>query len=93
MTMPDERSRALVWAGGFMIELARDSNLPLAIRRRAVMIATHFPTVEQLEYLAMLQSSGSEPWLELPIGHRQWVGDLRFGPLRYSTKLKWPEDQ
>lgn len=24
MTMPDERTRALLWAGSFLIELARD---------------------------------------------------------------------
>lgn len=28
MTMPDERTRALLWAGGFLIELARDNSLP-----------------------------------------------------------------
>ena len=31
MTMPDERSRALILAGGFLIELARNETLPLAI--------------------------------------------------------------
>jgi hypothetical protein len=39
MTTPNERSRALVWAGGFLIEIARDKRLPLDIRRRAIAIA------------------------------------------------------
>ncbi|WP_447584943.1 BPSL0761 family protein [Pseudoxanthomonas mexicana] len=40
MTMPDERTRALLWAGGFLIELARDDSLPLSIRRRALVIGS-----------------------------------------------------
>src|SRR3546814_13471623 len=38
MTMPDERVRALVWAGGFLIELTRDQEVPLRLRRKAVSI-------------------------------------------------------
>lgn len=49
MTTLVERTRALVWAGGFLMELARDRSLPLEIRRKAVDIARHFLTVE--EYL------------------------------------------
>lgn len=47
MTTPDERTRALVWAGGFLIELARDRSLSLDVRRRAVVIARHFPTIKR----------------------------------------------
>lgn len=36
MTLPDERTKALVWAGGFLIELARDKSLLLRARQRAV---------------------------------------------------------
>lgn len=46
MTMPHKRSRAIVWAGGFLIELAKDESLPLTIRQTAVQIARHFPTIE-----------------------------------------------
>lgn len=31
MTTPHERARALVWAGGFLIELAHDESLPIAV--------------------------------------------------------------
>jgi hypothetical protein len=44
MTMPDERTRAMVWAGGFLIQIARDRSLPLVSPREAVVIAQHFPT-------------------------------------------------
>ena len=48
MTIPHERTRAMLWAGGFLIELARDTSLPIAVRRRAVVIARHFPTIEDV---------------------------------------------
>lgn len=88
MTMPDERMRALIWAGGFLIELARDQNVPLRIRRQAVSIARHFPTIEQLEWMAMLD--GGEG-LVSPRSNPSWVENCRFGPLRYSTRLDWPD--
>lgn len=93
MTLPYERTRALLWAGGFLIELARDDSLPLAVRRRAVFIARHFPTIEDVSVMALLR---------YPIGHgvalapsdEVDVGNEggRFGPLRYSTRLAWPDD-
>lgn len=91
MTMPDERTRALVWAGAFLIEIARDKSLPLAVRQRAVVIARHFPTVEQLGSMARNPSSGG---LEIsdPEDAGPTVSDSLYGPLRYSTRLEWPSD-
>lgn len=57
MTMPDERTRALLWAGGFLVELARDGSLSLDIRRRAVVIARHFPTIEDVSAMAQFRHS------------------------------------
>lgn len=93
MTTPVERTRALLWAGSFLIELERDKNLPLSIRRQAVVIARHFPTMEDLSSMALNQDpTGLSPGLaspgEMPAGHE--VG--RFGLLRYSTRLAWPEE-
>ena len=90
MTMPDERSRAVVWAGGLLIELAQDKSLPLALRRRAVIIARHFPTVEQVESMAIMNPScGLEP----PSNDPSWAEQCKFGPLRYDTRLEWPDDE
>jgi hypothetical protein len=93
MTLPNERTRALLWAGGYLIELARDDSLPLEIRRHAVLIARHFPTIEDVAAMALLRH---------PIGHAAVLAppdevDMggeggRFDPLRYSTRLVWPED-
>ena len=93
MTTPVERTRALLWAGSFLMELARDKNLPLGVRRQAVVIARHFPTVEDISSMALTQDPmGFSPGLaspgEMPAGTE--VG--RFGPLRYSTRLAWPEE-
>ncbi|WP_395734842.1 BPSL0761 family protein [Prosthecobacter sp.] len=92
MTTPHERTRALLWAGGFLIELARDTSLPISVRQRAIVIARHFPTIEDVSTLSEAgRSSGSEcgltPLSETPIDS----DDLQFGPLRYSTRLEWPE--
>jgi hypothetical protein len=93
MTMPDERTRALVRAGGFLIELAQDENLPLAVRRQAVVIARHFPTIEQVSTMAMFRhTSGLGIGLVDPNENLSWAKECRFGPLRYSTQLDWPED-
>lgn len=93
MTMPDERTRALLWAGGFLIELARDDSLPLSIRRRAVIITRHFPTIEDVSAMALFRhSSGMGMGLASPHETPSWVEDCRYGPLRHSTRLAWPAD-
>lgn len=93
MTMPNERTRALVWAGGFLIELARDRSLPLDIRRRAVVIARHFPTIEDISATALLRYSvGHHATLTSPGEVEVENEGGRFGPLRYSTRLTWPEE-
>ena len=91
MTTPDERMRALVWAGGFLIELARDKSLPLDLRRRAVVIARHFPTIEDVSSMAGFRHSSG---LGLDVPSEVLPGDQqnRFGPLRHSTHLTWPKD-
>lgn len=93
MTMPDERTRALLWAGGFLIELARDDSLPLSIRRRAVVIARHFPTIEDISAMAQSrQPSGMSMSMASPDETSSWAEDCRHGPLRHSTHLAWPRD-
>ncbi len=87
MTMPDERVRALVWAGGFLIELARDEEVPLRVRRKAVSIARHFPTIEELHGMALQGGPG----LESPYKDPAWAENCQFGPLRYGTRLSWPD--
>lgn len=92
MTMPDERTRSLLWAGGFFIELARDESLPVSIRQRAVAIARHFPTIEDVAHMARFRHpSGLGVGLAMPSETTGWAEDCSLGPLRYSTRLAWPE--
>lgn len=91
MTMLHERTRALLWAGGFLVELARDESLPLALRQRAVEIARHFPTIEDVSHMAR-HPSGLDVGLEMPSDTAGWVEGCPWGPLRYSTRLAWPEE-
>ena len=91
MTLPDERTRALIWAGGFLIELARDESLPLSVRQQAVTIARHFPTYEDVSNMAMFRhSSGLGIGLEDP-GTVDLADGCPQGPLWRSTRLAWPE--
>lgn len=94
MTMPDERARALVWAGGFLVELARDASLPLYVRQRAVMIARHFPTAGEVMLAAAVIESGTGVGLALGTADdgRDWRVGCPHGPLTMSTKLEWPEE-
>lgn len=93
MTMPDERTRSLLWAGGFLIEIARDKRLPLDVRRSAVVIARHFPTIEDVSHMALFgKSSGLDLGLVAPGEVSLSAKDCKFGPLRYSTRLTWPEE-
>lgn len=93
MTTPKERTRALVWAGGFLIELARDESLPLAVRHRAVVIARHFPTVEDVSAMALFRHpTGLGMGLDEPNEESSVFTENRCGPLRYSTRLAWPEE-
>lgn len=93
MTMPDERTRALLWAGGLLIDIAQDGNLPLTLRRRAIVIARHFPTIEDVSWMA---TSSAQSALNIPLARPQdalaSVRNVEFTPLRYSTELKWPDE-
>lgn len=92
MTTPDERTRSLLWAGGLLIEIAKDERLPIDLRRRAIVIARHFPTIEDVSYLATLRDpTRLGPELESPLETPGWADGCQHGPLKQSTRLQWPE--
>lgn len=91
MTMPDERTRALLWAGGFLVDIAQDESLPLPLRRRAVTIARHFPTIEDVAWIVeSLRDSVLSVGLATPESVLAEEGSLDFTPLQHSTRLRWP---
>jgi len=91
MTIPEERTLALLNAGGFLIELARDAALPLPVRQRAAAIARHFPTVEDLRFMATPGGPlDLAPSLTAPDPSADPADFGRHGPLRYATRVAWP---
>ena len=88
MTTPVERTRALLWAGSLLIEIAQDATLPASIRRRAVAVARHFPAVEDLASMSTFRHSsglalGLAPPSEVPTSGREFR-------LHDFTRLEWP---
>ena len=91
MTMPDERTRALLWTGGLLIDIAQDRSLPLPLRRRAVTIARHFPTIEDVSWIVeSLRDSVLSIGMAPPESVLPEEGDRDFTLLRHSTRLTWP---
>lgn len=48
MTTPNERTRAVIQTGGFLLELSQDSSLPERIRRDAKFLLRHYPDQFQM---------------------------------------------
>lgn len=81
MTTPEERTRNIVQAGAFLIELARDKSLPYLIRREAARLARHYPTTSNVRY-------GLECITQI---HPEWTESYKWGPLHDSTRVPLPE--
>lgn len=94
MSTIDEQARALVWAGGLLVELAKDESLPLPLRQKAVTIARHFPTVGEVLLQSQLVRHVSPSMFSMPAPSREeqlfWMKDFTEGPLTYDTALAWP---
>lgn len=56
MTLPDERYRAVLWATGFLQELAYDRKkyprIPKAVRQEAYSILRHYPNIWDMKQAA-----------------------------------------
>ena len=82
-----------MWAGGFLIDIAQDESLPLHLRRRATVIARHFPTIEDVDWIveslrdSVLSIGMASSEIALPE-----EDDRDFTPLRHSARLKWPRE-
>ncbi|CAN5243920.1 hypothetical protein BH10PSE16_BH10PSE16_42630 [soil metagenome] len=52
MTRPDERTRALRWAGEFLAEARRHEGLPEELRRQIPVILRHYPSSLEIAHQA-----------------------------------------
>lgn len=73
MTMPYERSRAVVQTREFLVELSRDNSLPDRVRRDAKFLLRHFPTPDDVVMAGLIEEYSDT----LPIG--------ALGPVFSST--------
>lgn len=93
MTTPTERTRALLWAGSLLVHLSEDETLPLPLRRRAMTIARHFPTLEDVSWITeSLRESVFSIQMASPEQVLAEESDLDLAPLRHSTRLRWPDE-
>ena len=73
MTMPTERSRAVVQTREFLVELAQNSSLPDQVRRDAKFLLRHFPTRDDVVLAGRIEEHSET----LPLG--------ALGPVFSST--------
>lgn len=93
MTIPLERSRAVLWAGGLLVALNGDRRVPMEHRRAATQIARHFPTVEDVSSASHLRLFGrDEGMFENPRDCVNWREGCPGTPLTWATRLHWPSE-
>lgn len=67
MTMPDERTRALRWAGEFLLKVQRGDEFSDEIKREVKFILRHYPRdfeiKDQAEFDAGRSTTVMEQWL------------------------------
>jgi hypothetical protein len=67
MTMPNERARALRFAGEVLREMLSRSDVPEDLRRQANVTLRHYPTSEQLQWMiddvSRCGTDFGPPWL------------------------------
>lgn len=64
MTMPNERTRAVIQTRDFLLELSRDDALPDRVRRDATFLLRHFPSKEDVLLAGQIEEQAET----LPIG-------------------------
>ncbi|WP_231981880.1 BPSL0761 family protein [Pseudomonas poae] len=90
MTMPNERTRAVIQTGKFLLELSQDSSLPERIRRDAKFLLRHYPNPFQM-LLAGLIEEASDPDVS-PMGpvFSSSTEISYHSPITYDTDAKVP---
>jgi len=80
MTMPDERTRALRWAGEFLREVMESPECPPALKQQAKAILRHYPEPHSIAHEARCSHAAYS------LGHARlgvpWLGpeDLHDSP-------------
>ena len=71
VTMPNERTRALIQTRDFLVELAEDSALSASMRRQARQLLRHYPNANEILRAGQLEERRvdrlTEPFLSSSI--------------------------
>lgn len=73
MTMPDERTRALRWAGEFLLKVQRGDEFSAEIKREVKFILRHYPRDFEIKWQA-----------EFDAGKLSMLGNSGWGRRKYS---------
>lgn len=57
MTMPNERTRAVIQTREFLVELSRDASLPDRVRRDAKFLLRHYPSRDDVLLAGRIEES------------------------------------
>ena len=66
MTMPSERTRAVIHTGEFLQALSQDASLPESVRRQARGLLRHYPSREETLHAGQLEEQLTEGTLFQP---------------------------
>lgn len=79
MTTQDERTRNILQTGAFLKELRADTNLPESVRKEALRLLRHYPTVGDVQLMAEVERRMSGSNLLTPEFDSAWLSRYKFG--------------
>lgn len=90
MTMPNERTRAVIQTGEFLLKLSQDSSLPERIRRDAKFLLRHYPNPFQMLLAGRIEEA-SDPDVS-PMGpiFSSSTESSYHSPIIYAADAKIP---
>lgn len=67
MTMPSERTRAIIQTREFLVDLSRDQALPEALRTEARRLLRHYPSADEVLLAGKMEEQREDglPWVFL----------------------------
>ena len=67
MSMPHERTHAVIQAGEFLKKVQHDTSIPEAIRQKASRLLRHYPSRQEMEHAGKLEEYSSTTTLLPPV--------------------------
>jgi hypothetical protein len=80
MTTSSERTRNILQAGAFLKELCADTSLPECVRDEANRLLRHYPTIRDVQTLAIIEAASMGSNVLTPQFDPQWCESYRLGP-------------